>query len=309
MPNARRERMEIYKDALNPKRFVHYTSAEAALKIINTKRIWMRNATCMSDYREVQHGFDILNSFFKDQTKKQTFFDALDGCSPGCAQEALTLFNGWLQDVHLNTYVTSISRHEDDEDKIGRLSMWRAFGGSVGRVGIVLRVPQFSAASLALNIMFSPVAYMTEPEVHSELETVVRNILENSEYLKAIDRQFVTNVVFVMFVAGVICLKHHGFREEREWRAIYSPNRSKSPLMKPTTVTYGGVPQIIYELPLDAKISPALSELDASVIFDRLIIGPSPYPWAMYTAFVAALNEAGVSNAGERVFVSDIPIR
>jgi hypothetical protein len=34
-------------------RFVHYTSAENAIKIINTKCVWMRNATCMSDYREV----------------------------------------------------------------------------------------------------------------------------------------------------------------------------------------------------------------------------------------------------------------
>jgi hypothetical protein len=32
-------------------RFAHYTSAEAALSIIESKRIWMRNASCMSDYR------------------------------------------------------------------------------------------------------------------------------------------------------------------------------------------------------------------------------------------------------------------
>src|SRR6266853_1802850 len=44
-------------------RCVHYTSAEAALSIIESKRIWMRNATCMTDYREVKHGFTILNKF------------------------------------------------------------------------------------------------------------------------------------------------------------------------------------------------------------------------------------------------------
>ncbi len=39
-------------------RFVHYTSANAALEIIKTKRMWMRSSTCMADYREVQHGLE-----------------------------------------------------------------------------------------------------------------------------------------------------------------------------------------------------------------------------------------------------------
>src|SRR5262245_66657040 len=70
-----------------PHRFVHYTSAEAALNIIRTKQIWMRNTTCMSDYREVQHGFEILEKvFFNDSTLK-AFTDALDTCSPNCAKE------------------------------------------------------------------------------------------------------------------------------------------------------------------------------------------------------------------------------
>jgi hypothetical protein len=44
-------------------RFVHYTSAAAALSIIEKKRLWMRNVTCMADYSEVRHGFGILNKF------------------------------------------------------------------------------------------------------------------------------------------------------------------------------------------------------------------------------------------------------
>jgi hypothetical protein len=62
-------------------------------------------------------------------------------------------------------------------------------------------------------------------------------------------------------------------------------------------------------LPLDATVAPFLADLDFAQIFDRLIIGPSPYPWPMYEAFKAALTEAGVKDAQERVFVSDIPIR
>jgi hypothetical protein len=62
MPYARRQRDGLYDSGAKPAaRFVHYTSAEAALKIIESKRVWMRNTTCMADYREVQHGFEMLS--------------------------------------------------------------------------------------------------------------------------------------------------------------------------------------------------------------------------------------------------------
>jgi hypothetical protein len=62
-------------------------------------------------------------------------------------------------------------------------------------------------------------------------------------------------------------------------------------------------------LPLDSTVSDALGDLDLSRMFDRLIIGPSPYPWVMYEAFTAALTKAGVMEAETRVFTSGIPIR
>ena len=80
-----------------------------------------------------------------------------------------------------------------------------------------------------------------------------------------------------MLVAGVCCLKHEGFLEEREWRVIYAPNRSSSPLIESSTETIGGIPQIVYKLPLDVAVSDAIADLDLSRMFDRLIIGPSQF--------------------------------
>ena len=69
IPHARRQRETHYADhsaTNNPiARFVHYTSADAALKIIGSKRVWMRNTTCMADYREVQHGYEITAILFQ----------------------------------------------------------------------------------------------------------------------------------------------------------------------------------------------------------------------------------------------------
>ena len=200
----------------------------------------MRNTTCMSDYREVQHGFELLNKFFSDDSKKDVFTSALDVCSPNSAKEAIDLFNQWWNDTQFNTYITSISEHDDKEDSHGRLSMWRAFGGNTTRVALVFSLPWFSAGALALNLRLNPVAYFNEEEVHAEINAVIKNIRENCDFLRSIERSHIVGSVFNMLVAGVTGLKHVGFHEEREWRVLYAPNRDASPLMERSTEIIGG---------------------------------------------------------------------
>jgi hypothetical protein len=104
MPHARKQREAIYmgSSGLKPSaRFVHYTSAEAALKIIKSKRVWMRNTTCMADYSEVQHGYQILHKFFANEARKRQFYEALDAVSPNIAAEALGLFDQWWNNIHV----------------------------------------------------------------------------------------------------------------------------------------------------------------------------------------------------------------
>src|SRR5579859_6522232 len=81
MPYATRQRDAHHRKQAG--RFVHYTSAEAALNIIKSKRLWMRNTVCMADYREVQHGFDILNRLFSEPGKMESFIKMVDQCVPG----------------------------------------------------------------------------------------------------------------------------------------------------------------------------------------------------------------------------------
>jgi hypothetical protein len=177
------------------------------------------------------------------------------------------------------------------------------------RLAMVITVPKFARAAAELNLMFSPVAYLTEQQVHTEINTVVENIRTNSEFLASLDRSVLVGATFSMLVAGVACLKHEGFHEEREWRAIYGPKRAHSPFMESSVEIVRGVPQLIYKLPIDETVSNVLAEIDLVRILDRLIIGPSPYPWAMYEAFIDALSKRGVRDAEKKVFTSNIPIR
>jgi hypothetical protein len=318
MPQARRQRDAAYKQGsaaatvADSVRFVHYTSAEAALRIIESKRVWMRNTRCMSDYSEVQHGFAILQKFFSDKANTEKFCAALDKSVPGAAMEGITLFNQWwaARDIEFNTYIASIAEHDAREDLHGRLSMWRAFGKSSTRVALVFNIPWSSTSGFALNVMFSPVAYLAEDQVHGVIREVVNNIETNTDFLCSVDREKLVGIVFNMLLAAVTCLKHEGFQEEREWRAIYSPNRAPSELLESSIEVIAGVPQTVYKIPFDVTVSSALADLDFSRIFDRLIIGPSQYGWPMCEAFSAALKKAGVSlEDRQRIFISGIPIR
>ncbi len=310
MPQARKQRDEFFNSDPDP-RFVHYTSADSALKIITSKRIWMRSTVCMSDYREIEHGYDILSRYFHpEKSNFVNFCNALDASVPGAAKEAFDLFNGWWHPgIRFHTYIASISEHRRSEDLHGRLSMWRAVGKTSTRVAIVFRAPRISGGADALKVMFSPVAYLTEAQVQTVLDEVIMNIQAEAALLRSLPRQTVVGLFFQTLRVGVACLKHDGYSEEREWRAIYSPKLAASKLMGVSTQVIGGVPQIFHELPLDVTVEPVLADLDLARMFDRLIIGASQFPLPIADAFTEALSKAGVSDAGNRVVVSGIPIR
>ena len=312
VPYARKRRDEVYQSGKLPSaRFVHYTSADAALKIISQKRLWMRNVACMADYREVQHGFEILLRFFSDKDKSKSFKETVSLFAPGAADEAINLFDQWWRQgtFQFKTYIASVSEHDAEEDLHGRLSMWRAFGGTTARVGLVFNVPNLSEAAEAMRLTFSPVAYFKDNEADQLVPEVIKNMVANVRYLQSVPRQEIVNWIFYMLLLGVTCMKHEGFREEKEWRVVHCSQLYSSPFIASSTEVVAGVPQVVFKLPLDKSVDPILGDLDISTLFDRLIIGPSPYPVAMAEAFVAALSKAGVAEASKKVFASNIPIR
>ena len=138
------------------------------------------------------------------------------------------------------------------------------------------KVPMFSVAAIPLNVLFSPVAYLRNDEAHAVIEKVIGNVQKNSDFLRSLDRSIIVQMIFTTFLAAVTCLKHEGFREEREWRAIYSPNRLGSSLMEHSTEVISGVPQIVYKLPLDEKVSTDIADLDFSLSIRSARYRPHP---------------------------------
>jgi len=163
----------------------------------------MRNATCMVDYREVMHGYDLIRKLLGQKKNIDGFTSAVDDCFPGISIKLFDMFNGWWERIRTDTYITSISAHHANENQHGRLSMWRAFGGTAGRVALVLDVPWYSGAAQALGFMLSPVGYMTEDDAQSELSAVIDNIRREKVFLVSNTEQNMLTYLFYMLVSAV----------------------------------------------------------------------------------------------------------
>src|SRR5262245_4077604 len=290
-------------------RFVHYSSAESAVKMITQREVWMRNALCMNDFREIDYGVRCLGyALFHTGQRLEGI---LNGMFPGLGEELVARFRA-QQSTLENAYLTCLSEHRPTEDILGRLSMWRAYGGVTG-VALVLNATPFLTESHALRADASPVGYFTEAEFHAKFVNVVNRIDAEQAFLRGIGREAVRERLLNVFLYAVTCTKHPGFCEEVEWRVIHLPVKDPSRHVRKSIETIRGVPQPVYKSPLcnipGATPAERLDGIEIPQLVERVIIGPTQYPMVIRDAFVSKLEEAGVTDASQRVVVSDIPLR
>jgi hypothetical protein len=306
LPYAMQRKRHMQENRL---KFAHYTSAENGLRILREKRVMMRNTLCINDYREFEHGLSYIGEFFKDETSRSNFLNSLNSCCAGVAEEAVKLFDTWLPHNRFNVYVSCFSEHKPEENRFGRLSMWRAYRtGTVG-VALVFHNEPFWQRSTVLKTVNSPVAYVNADQFKATLNNILRNVAQEGEFLKSVPRQQLVGVVFNMLMYAAACAKHPGFAEEQEWRLVYLPKMGETDALEKGVDVINGVPQTVYRIPLKDRPQDELIGIEIPSLLERVIIGPSNFPWPLYEAFVTVLKEAGVQNAEEKVIPSDIPLR
>jgi hypothetical protein len=288
-------------------RFVHYTSSEAAMNMIASREVWMRKSSVMNDFMEIRHGLSCLASAYHSDVGGK-FKYILNNLYHDVCTEFENIYNGWVPQLESDTYITCISGHLDDEDNIGRLSMWRAYGGSTG-VALVINNTALLSASDALAAYSGPVAYLSERQFQDQFRQIVNNIEASTDLLKRWDRQQLLGGIFHMFRFMVLCSKHPGFYEEREWRIMYSPKVQLSQRVSCDVKVIRGVPQLVCKIPLKDIPDEGFVGAEIPSLVSRVIIGPTEHPLAMHEAFVVLLENAGVENAANKVCISDIPLR
>ena len=208
-------------------RFVYYTSAETAMQIILKGEVWLRNARSMNDFSEVEHGFDCLRDAFSDSEEGKNLQHYLESRFPGLVKKWANHIDGWLPTLRNQTYMICVSEHDDSEDKHGRLSMWRAYGNKHS-VALVLNNGPFLNDTDAFRAYSFPVEYKGSGYVKEQFALLEERLRANESQTKDLGEDDMLGWLFYLSRVLILCVKHPGFKEEREWRVIYSPDIESS---------------------------------------------------------------------------------
>ena len=288
-------------------RFVHYTSAAVAMSIILEKEVWLRNASVMNDFSEVEYGLGLLLQAYASPSGR-SLKSLIDDKFSGISAQLERAFNSWLNHFKTETYITCLSEHSLEEDDTGRLSMWRAYGGNTG-VALVLNGRPFATSDATLGAYSSPVSYLSDTEFQSKFDTLVGLIEKGANHWAVLSSDVLLKFIFTAFRFAIVCTKHPGFHEEKEWRVIYAPTLQPSSIIRKGVKSIDGSPQVYYRLPLIHAPEQGLYNADIPSLLERIIIGPNRFPGATWAAFVNILEEAGVEGAIDKVWTSRIPLR
>lgn len=277
------------------------------MSIVSRQKVWLRNVLFMNDFSEVSFGIESVVSYFGG-VQSDVFWSKVDELTKGRATQIKGTFDSWVPDLRTRTYVCCLSEHGDREDSYGRLSMWRGYGSATG-VGIVINPDPLYAHTDALAAYTYPVLYVAEADIPELFGSITASIIGAEDVLKNESPEEIEAWILDLLLSLPFYLKHPGFSEEREWRIVHRPTYSPSTRLEPRMESVNGFPQRIYELPLKDVPEEGLVGLEPKDLVNRLIIGPTEHPVALYHAFVDLLSEAGVEEASSKVFVSDIPFR
>jgi len=305
------------RDALiiEGKKLIHYTSAANAISIIGKGRVWMRNVRCMNDFMEVDHGIQLMQRSIRPPVDTEAekglraAMTALNSIFPDLAEEAVKLFDDWNFQLRNKTYVTCLSEQDPSEEAFGRLSMWRSY--TADQVGVALVINPMPLYSLAqtFGAFSSPVHYFGENEVGAMFQEVAEKITLQKDFLVSKGRDEIRGYFFMLLRATAMCTKHPAFIEEKEWRIMHTEALDDRGVLELEVETIGGIPQPVYKIPLEDDPASGMTGISIPHLLERVIIGPTQFPIAVWDAFTIALEQAGFKDAHSKVSYSDIPLR
>lgn len=280
------------------------------MKVLKSRRFWLRNALNTNDASEIIHGKNCLITSYNDEKGiGGRFHSAVNSIVPNLTNRIDKQFNDGDYHRITETYITCISEHDIGDDAAGKLSMWRAYGGRGGVAFVFKSEPFLSSSTATINAFGVPVLYGGLPIFQGLFDRISENIEKNRKFLKSIDpEEFLTGILRTLHFL-VISTKHPSFIEEREWRIVYSPYFIPSDIIEMDVESINGVVQKIHKIPLEDYADKGFTGATIPDLIDHIIIGPCAYPQSTYAAFCQLLVDAGVSDPEKRVVHAGIPLR
>ena len=305
-----RKRIESIDTAYD--KFIYYTSATTGVEILKKQEIWMRSVSCMNDYREIEYGVSLFQMAFQDCNRRSRFEEILKICMGNDytierMMNELVIGREHLRNTVFITCVSEMEKREnadayEKEDKLGRLSMWRAYGRDTGAALVLKSKSLLSDKFPGLNI--SPVEYLTREEFTRKIDEILENVEAHRPDLKKVPLDVLGSYFVETILFAIISIKHPGFEEEREWRIVFQVPQGQVPtFLKKDSVSIGGTPQTIYKIPLVGDV------IAIPKLLDHIIIGPTDYPDTIKNVFIDELNNVGFVVDDKSVIASNIPLR
>jgi hypothetical protein len=214
-----------------------------------------------------------------------------------------------VDDLERYAYIMCISEHLEEEDRFGRLSMWRAYGGKCG-VAIVLNHNAFSSDSDVLGAYSAPVLYYQKSDVENIFSNLTKLI---NEFHSLINTEEIRNQVMFyfkyMFRILCLCVKHPGFKEEREWRIFHVKNEDQKGKLEYETRSLNGFPQSLCVLHLRDYSDEGYKGTGLSDLVKKVIIGPTDFAEPTRDCFFELMGEHGIEDIQSKLTISGIPLR
>lgn len=286
----------------------HYTSAEKAQTILTDKRLLLRKATCMNDYQEIIYGKDIVIKYLFNDNKDE-INSIIQSINKNYNIDNLKkTFTDYISDMENRTYICCFSeiKNKKNHSYNGDLSMWRGYANTNGVMfkfkPIILDSPE-----IIDNISFfiSPVIYDKKDFIEI-LDDIFQKISDDIYLIKNIFKEhidFFFELIIRQLYHRIICLKNKDFKEEKEWRLLYSPfkkdyvdNSLNTQSIDTEIKTFYGLPQKVHYM--------NFNNMD---ILDSIVIGPTQYPEyisTMIEAFQYLLKDINIE-----IYPSTTPYR
>lgn len=299
----------------NPILLGHYTSVQVAEQILRNNEIWFSNPLYMNDLEEMRLGLLIGSQIFPEFAEKAAN-------KPERATLLIAHYNHYLAHLStegaVDTYIFCLSEHPAGNTD-GRLSMWREYGSKGNGAALVVNTQNLHYLSHS-PIVVAKVTYKN----NQEREVALRAGLENWAKITATanlpdDHLYVAAYGAFGFVKTLaLTTKHTGFSEEREWRAVYVPERDPQGYLKPCLDYFVGPrgvePKLKYKFgttynPEPSKTGVPLTSGLLTDIIEFVLLGPSISSPLAKASFIRMLERNGKSAFRDRVFSSTIPLR
>lgn len=289
---------------------VHYTSKDAAIKIIRSGVFWMRRLDLMNDSSEISYAVDkvMTDGGFEGIWMR----GLLKEIGVNICENTFKLINEkifqTLNEFKEKTYVFSMMdtrvdfNYKYNEVFGGKLSMWRGYGGDTS-VAFVLN-PEwiYLITAQEFPISFSKAIYTDFSCISGydgyvdgldgarsgskdnqidcfRIRKIISDvILSNKENFSRMTHPEIIEYFSKIFIYICSSIKHNGFEEEEEWRLLYhskyseGSKNSEYEIIDEKKKENGGTERDIYEIPIFS--TGKLHFLNGVNAIKAIVIGP-----------------------------------